>query len=81
MSMSLLELRHAIESGLLPFDCRCSAVLPGELLIKVFDPATKQNLVVGGVSIVTLSSSRAIANLIAELRAEIKSAANQSRQA
>lgn len=81
MSMSLLELRHVIESGLLPLDCRCSSILPGELVVEVFDPATKQNLVVGGVSIATLSSSRAIANLIAELRAEINSAENQSRHA
>lgn len=71
MAMSPLELRHIIESGFLPLQCRCSINARGELTIALVDPATAQNLVTGGIPVSQLNSSRAIANLIAELKARL----------
>lgn len=72
--ISTLELRHIIESGFLPLSCTCRANPDGSLMIKVIDPATGNvELLVTGVSTVNLTSSRAIANLIGELRSEMNS--------
>lgn len=68
MSISLLELRHIIESGFLPLECRCTSSSANELTIEIIDPATGTNLVVGGIDIATLRSSRAISELVGELR-------------
>ena len=72
--ISLLELRHIIECGFLPLSCTCTANPDGSLMIKVFDPSSGQiELLVTAVSTQTLTSSRAIAELIAELRSEMLS--------
>ena len=70
--ISILELRHIIECGFLPRSCVCTVNPDGSLMIKVFDPSTGQvELLVTGVSTRNLTSSRAIATLIGELRSEI----------
>lgn len=82
MVMSLLELRHIIESGLLPLKCRCTADANGDLTIELMDEYAGTNLVTGGIPIASLQTSRDIANLIAQLRYEIASSAsglNRSR--
>jgi len=82
MVMSLLELRHIIESGLLPLKCRCTADANGDLTIELMDEYAGTNLVTGGIPIASLQTSRDIANLIAQLRSEIASSAsglNRSR--
>lgn len=71
--ISILELRHIIECGFLPLSCSCTANPDGSLMIKVFDPASgRVELLVTGVSTANLMSSRAIAQLIVELRDEMK---------
>ena len=70
--ISTLELRHIIESGLLPRACTCSVNSKGALLIKMIEPSSgRVELFVPGVLAATLTSSRAISNLISELRIEM----------
>lgn len=71
MAISLLELRHIIESAFLPLHCRCSCNSQGELTIEVFDPALGSVAVMGGVPAASLGSSRAISNFIAQIRSEV----------
>ncbi|EIK93330.1 hypothetical protein PMM47T1_27464 [Pseudomonas sp. M47T1] len=68
MSISLLELRHIIESGFLPLECRCTSSSANELTIEIVDPTTGANLVVGGIDVATLRSGRATSELVGELR-------------
>ena len=70
------ELRHIIESSFVPMSCECVSNPGGTLTIEVSDPHTGQvDLLVVGVPTQKLVSVRAINDLIAELRAELK--ANQ----
>lgn len=70
--ISALELRHIIECGFLPLSCRCTVNPDGSLMIKVFEPASGRiDLLVTSVTTDGLTSSRAIANLIGELRSEM----------
>lgn len=70
--ISALELRHIIESGLLPRSCTCSVNPKGALLIKMVEPSSGAvELFVPGVLVADLTSSRAISNLISELRIEM----------
>jgi hypothetical protein len=72
--ISALELRHIIECGFLPLSCSCTLNVDGSLMIKVIEPSTGSvELLVTGVSTTQLTSSRAIANLIGELRSEMVS--------
>lgn len=70
--ISALELRHIIESGLLPRSCTCTVNLKGALLIKMIEPSSgRVELFVPSVLASDLTSSRAISNLIGELRIEM----------
>ena len=70
--ISALELRHMIECGFLPLSCTCTTNADGSLMIKVIDPSTGNvKLLVTGVSTPALTSSRAIAGLIGQLRSEM----------
>jgi hypothetical protein len=70
--LSVLELRRIIESGFLPLSCTCTISPDGSLTIKVYEASSgRVDLLVTGVSVSELTSSRALANLIAELRSEI----------
>lgn len=76
--ISTLEIRHIIESAFLPMACRCTISPGGSLTVHVTDPATgRADLVVTGIAIATLSSARAISDLVAELRTELR--VNQQR--
>lgn len=78
--LSTLELRHIIESGFLPLSCACTVSPDGSLTIKVYEPSSgRVDLLVTGVPISNLTSSRALANLIAELRSEIASCQSSFR--
>ena len=71
--ISVLELRHIIECGFLPLSCNCTVNPDGSLMIKVFEPTSgRVDLLVTSVTTQSLTSSRAIANLIADLRAEME---------
>jgi len=70
--ISILELRHIIECGFLPLSCSCTVNPDGSLMIKVFEPVSGRiELLVTAVSPANLTSSRAIAQLIGELRSEM----------
>lgn len=70
------ELRHIIESSFVPMVCTCDVNPGGTLTVEVSDPTTGQvDLLVVGVPTQDLVSVRAINDLVAELRAELK--ANQ----
>lgn len=68
MSISLLELRHIIESGFLPLECRCTVSAPDELTIEINDRTTGANLVVSGIDVAKLGTCRAISDLVGDLR-------------
>jgi hypothetical protein len=70
--ISILELRHIIECGFLPLSCTCTSNPDGTLMVKVFEPASGQvELLVTAIKTDKLTSSRAIAELIGELRTEM----------
>lgn len=73
MAISALELRHIIESGFLPMRCKCSATADGELTLDVVDPETGASAVMAGIPIASLNTSRAIADLIAQVRLQVRS--------
>jgi hypothetical protein len=76
MAISPLELRHIVECGFLPMQCRCSIDERGFLSIALVDPASGRNLVAGSISVAELSTSRAIANFIAELKTKVASSSD-----
>lgn len=77
MALSLLELRHIIESGFLPLHCKCTSSVSGELSIEVVDTSTGANVVVEAIPLATLSTSRAIAELIGQVRVQLGSPARR----
>ena len=75
--ISALELRHIIESGLLPRSSTCTVNPKGALLIKMIEASSgRVELFVPGVLVSDLTSSRAISNLISELRTEMAARKN-----
>lgn len=75
--ISILELRNIIELGFLPLRCQCTVSHDSSLTVKVFDSETgRVDLLVTGISTVSLISARAISNLVGELRTEL--VANQT---
>jgi hypothetical protein len=72
MTISLLELRHIIEAGFLPLECRCTSMSENKLIIEIMDRETGANMMVGGIDVATLVTSRAISELIGKLRTEFE---------
>lgn len=71
--LSMVELRQILESGFLPLSCTCTVNQDGSLMIKVFEPESgRVDLLITGVSTAELTSARAMANFVGELRTEIK---------
>jgi hypothetical protein len=72
--LSTLELRNIIESSFLPMRCQCTQAQDKSLTVKVFGQRTDDaDLMVTGINVQTLTSSRAISNLVAQLREDLKS--------
>ena len=71
--ISILELRHLIECGFLPYCCTCTVNSDGQsLMIRVTEPTSgRVELLVTAVSTNNLTSSREIAKLLKELRSEM----------
>lgn len=70
--ISTLELRHIIETAFLPTRCVCS-IRHDSLNIQLIDPSNQQELLtVAGIDPKALGSSRAIANLISEIKEEVR---------
>ncbi|WP_339531217.1 DUF1652 domain-containing protein [Pseudomonas mucidolens] len=71
--LSELELRSIIEGCFLPKRCECIKAQDASLTIKVYDD-DGTDLTVTGIRADKLDSSRAICNLITELREDLKHA-------
>jgi len=70
---SELELRGLIEGSFLPRRCECIKAQDASLTIKIYDD-DGTDLTVTGIQANKLDSSRAICNLITELREDLKHA-------
>lgn len=72
--LSELELRSIIEGSFLPKRCECTKAEDASLTIKVYDDRDRDrvDLEVKGINAEKLDSSRAICNLIAGLREDLK---------
>jgi len=71
--LSTLELRNIIETSFLPQRCQCTQAQDRSLTVRVFDRTShKIDLTVSGIRPDELTSSRAISNLIAGLRADLQ---------
>lgn len=72
--LSELELRSIIEGSFLPKRCECTKAEDASLTIKVYDDRDRDrvDLEVKGINADKLDSSRAICNLIAGLREDLK---------
>jgi hypothetical protein len=80
--LSCLELRHSIESALLPAVCKCT-VLPNRT-VKVEVYSSHQlytHVLADGIPIETLSSSRALSDFIGKLKQELQSLVSEKRNA
>ncbi|WP_343177776.1 DUF1652 domain-containing protein [Pseudomonas sp. 4810-S13] len=71
--ISLLELRHIIETAFLPMQCVCTIDADNRLMIQLINPVTQvEELTVAGIDPVDLSSSRAIAKFVVEIKEEAR---------
>jgi len=69
--LSHLQLRHLLESAFLPTKCRCEIDAKGIMTVHFVNPRNgKTDLSVGEIPANKLSSSRAIATLIGQLKQE-----------
>jgi hypothetical protein len=71
--LSTLELRNIIETSFLPQRCQCTQAQDRSLTVRVFDRTSQHlDLIVTGIRAEQLNSSRAISNLIAGMRTDLK---------
>ncbi|MGC5702728.1 DUF1652 domain-containing protein [Pseudomonas sp. NFXW11] len=71
--ISTLELRRIVESSFLPLHCQCTVGHDGAMTVRICDPASgRVDLLVTGIATHGLTSSRALSELIAELRHDLK---------
>ncbi|QXI26345.1 DUF1652 domain-containing protein [Pseudomonas vanderleydeniana] len=71
--LSLLALRHVIETAFLPTRCICTVDHSNNLMIQLINAQTQQEeLTVTGIDPKDLTSSRAIAELVAQVREELR---------
>ncbi len=76
--ISKLELRHIIESGLMPLSCRCTVNSDSSLTVEISDPGTlRPNLTVTGIASDKLTTSRAISDLVGSLRQDFNAMKGQ----
>jgi hypothetical protein len=70
--ISSLELRQIIESGFLPMKCVCTISHDHLLTVSLYDPNKGHPLLeVRKLNAAELTSSRAIANLVAQLKDDL----------
>lgn len=67
------ELRRTLESSFLPLACECTVKPNGALMVKIFDQGTGAvAMQVDDLSIANLTTVRAVAELVAELRYDLR---------
>ncbi|CAM3401326.1 hypothetical protein BZK31_04800 [Pseudomonas floridensis] len=70
--LSTLELRSIVEGAFLPLRCTCTVAPDYSMTVQVNDPYSgRVELVVTGISLHGLKTSRDISNLVSELRDEL----------
>lgn len=70
------ELRRTLESAFLPLACECTLMPGGALMVKIFEPQTGTvAMLVENVSIANLTTMRGVAELVAELRYDLRTCA------
>lgn len=70
--LSTLELRSIVEGAFLPLRCTCTVAPDYSMTVQIADPlSSRVDLLVTGISLDRLKSSRDISNLVAELRDEM----------
>lgn len=80
-TLSKLELRSIIESAFLPKRCNCT-VVGDTMTVEVIDPATERvELLTRGIKLDRLDTSRALSELILELRADLNNTQHVHRHA
>lgn len=76
MGLSPLEIRSIIERAFLPLACTCEQGLDESFSVRIEDPhAGKLYVVATDIPIARMASSRAISDLIAELRGQLAASA------
>ncbi|WP_307518707.1 DUF1652 domain-containing protein [Pseudomonas sp. W2I6] len=71
MMISFLELKHILEMAFSPTRCVCDIDTNRTLTIRLIDPTTQQvQLTLSGIDAGSLTSSRAIARLVGEIKDE-----------
>jgi hypothetical protein len=67
------ELRRTLESAFLPLACECTVMPGGALMVKIFEPQTGEVAMrVENVRIDNLTTMRGVAELVAELRYDLR---------
>jgi hypothetical protein len=67
------ELRRTLESSFLPLACECTLTPSGALMVRIYDQATgKVAMLVENLTINHLTTTRAVAELVAELRYDLR---------
>ena len=70
--LSTLELRSIVESAFLPMRCTCNVSSDASMTVQITDPnSEKVELFVTGISLDRLNTTRAISELVAELRYDL----------
>ena len=69
--LSHLEIRHLMESAFLPLECKCEIDPEGSMTIQLVNARTKEvGMTASGIRASGLTSSRALAALVSELKGE-----------
>lgn len=80
-TLSNLELRSIIESAFLPMRCNCT-ILDGAMTVEVINPVTEHvEMLASGIALDRLDTSRALCELISELRANLSNGRHLQRHA
>jgi hypothetical protein len=67
------ELRRTLESSFLPLACECTVMPSGALMVRIFDKDTgRVAMQVDNVAIANLTTIREVAELVAELRYDLR---------
>lgn len=70
--LSTLELRSIVESAFLPMRCKCSVAPDSSMTVEIADPHSERvELLVTGISLDRLNTTRDISELVAELRYDL----------
>lgn len=76
--LSNLELRHILESGLLPLSCHCTVNPDSSLTVEITAPGKRRpTLTVAGICSEKLTSSQAITALATGLRQDFRALEDQ----